>query len=280
MNAVLNYCLLRYQPHISRHEVVNIGVVLFSPEGPKLELASNLSKLRALDPNASLIHVHEQAASMAQTMGMLWQSGSSASEIVAFLSRALSGMFCMPLGTLDATGMTEAEVIDELMRDLVLPPARKRSPATANSRLSTELRTVFQQARMLGRDQSDIDRHLIVPHFPIDADLGLYAEFALRNGRFHVTETVDFRVKDAASKKREAESKTLVLLKAMEAIGKDDLLRHVVVSGANTDAARTSIALLTRHADDVFVRESAEDWRRYLDLMHQAVSHGQSSVHH
>lgn len=280
MNAVLNYCLLRYQPDIYRHEVISIGVVLFSPEGPKLELASNLSKLRALDPNASLIHVHEQAASMAQVMEMMWQSGSSASEIVAFLSRGLSGMFCMPLGTLDATGMTEAEVIDELMRDLVLPPARKRSQATASSRLSTELRTVFQQARMLGRDQSDIDRHLIVPHFPIDADLGLYAEFALRNGRFHVTETVDFRVKDAASKKREAESKTLVLLKALEAIGKDDLLRHVVVSGANTDAARTSIALLTRHADDVFVRESAEDWCRYLDLMHRAASHGQSSVHH
>ncbi|MEN9923956.1 MAG: hypothetical protein RL268_82 [Pseudomonadota bacterium] len=275
MNKALQYSLVRYQPHVTRHEVVNIGVVLFTPQGPELHLASQLNKLTALDPNLSLQQVHDQVESMRETLTLLHRSGMEPEQATAFLSKGMAGPSCMPCGMLDPEGRSLDDLAQELLQELVLPPTRKRVTVskTSSSRLHTELRQLFQRAGMLGKEPSDIARHKVVPHFPIDPDVGLFAEFALRNGRLHVTETVDFTVKDVAAKKREAESKTLVLLQALETVGQSDLRRHVVVSGAQVKAAQASIALLSRHADDVFVRESQADWRRYMDLMSEAAQH-------
>lgn len=280
MSKALQYSLVRYQPHVTRHEVVNIGVVLFTPQGPELHLAPQLHKLAALDPNLPLQRVRDQVESMRQTLVLMHESGIAPEQAAAFLSKGLAGPSCMPCGLLEVDGRDLGDLAQELLQELVLPPARKRAAIStqSSSRLHTELRHLFQKAGMLGKAPSDIEHHKVVPHYPIDPDVGLFAEFALRNGRLHVTETVDFTVKDVAAKKREAESKTLVLLQALETVGQQGLRRHVVVSGARVDAARTSIALLSRHADDVFVRESQADWARYMDLMSQAAQHREPAV--
>lgn len=280
MSKALQYSLVRYQPHVSRHEVVNIGVVLFAPQGPELHLAPQLHKLTALDPNLPLQQVRDQVESMRQTLILLHESGITPDQATAFLSKGMAGASCMPCGLLDTEGRSLDDLAQELLQDLVLPPARKRAAVSAQStgRLHTELRHLFQRAGMLGKDPSDIAHHKVVPYYPIDPEVGLFAEFALRNGKLHVTETVDFTVKDVASKKREAESKTLVLLQALETVGQQGLQRHVVVSGARVEAARASIALLSRHADDMFVRESPADWARYMDLMSRAAKHREPAV--
>ena len=279
MKNALQYSLVRYQPHMSRHEVVNIGVVLFTAHGPEVYLAANLKKLQALDPNISMVRIHKEVEAMDGSLKAIWHQSPNAEEIVAFLSHGKVGLGCMPVGMIDSEHRTDKEIAQELLQELVTPPAKKRAPATSKNRLNIELRHIFSQAQILGREPGDIAKHMVVPNFPIDPEVGLYAEFALRNGRLHVTETVDFRVKDLSTKKREAESKALVLLQALETVGKDDLRRHVVVSGADADVAQTSIHLLSRYADDVFVRESHEDWTRYLKLMEKAAHHGQQVAH-
>jgi hypothetical protein len=270
MSAPFKYSLLRYQPHMSRHEVVNVGVVLFAPNGPEVRQVEDLKKLRMLDPNVSAAEVTRQIAALQHTLEHLYRQGCSAEEAVKFLSRGSMGPSCGTVGWVEPGEKPVPDILDELMRELVLPPARQRAATEGRSRLHTELRLMFNQAKMLGKEPGDISNHLVVPNFPIDADLGLFAEFALRNGRLHVTETVDFRVKDRAAKKREAESKAMVLVQALDTVGRDDLQCHVVISGAADDNLQPSVKLLRRYADNLFVREDAADWQQYCNLMHQA----------
>jgi hypothetical protein len=274
----LSYCLVRYQPNPSRHEVVNIGVVLFTADGPVLEVGPNLTKLLAIDPNLSLSQVHADAVALGKTLTALWEQGVSAADSVQFLGKALSGASCMPLGMVAAT--TPHDTLADLLHQLVdVPATSKPAGRTAKGLLHKELRDMFKHALILGKTPGDISQHMVVPNFPIDAEVGLFAEFALRNGKLRVTETVDFRSTDGAGKKREAESKTLVLLQALETVGKADLHRYVVVSGA-TDKTQASLNLLSRHADDLIVRESAQDWLRYIREMAEAAKAPILMQHH
>ena len=85
----LKYALVRYQPDRARHEVVNIGTVLFAQQGPILTIASNLTKLLAIDPNLSLLQVQEQAVGLRQALDVLWHSGSSPETITGYFGKAL-----------------------------------------------------------------------------------------------------------------------------------------------------------------------------------------------
>lgn len=270
MTDALNYSLVRYQPSAGRHEVVNIGVMLFTPKAPLMDVVPHMGKLLAIDPNANISSVYEQANSLHTAAKAMIDHGLSPQEAASMLGNAMQGASLMPLGSVATQGREPQAVLHSLMAELVTPPARRRvKSAAAHSRLSVELSTLFKQAKMLGTRPDDIAEHLVVQRYPIDADVGLFAEFALQNGQLHVTETVDFRVKDRAAKKREAEAKALVLIQALETVGKDSLQRYVVVSGADADT-QASLNLLERYTDHLVVRENAQDWLGYINRMAKA----------
>lgn len=268
MSNILQFSLIRYQPDMHRQEVVNIGVLLFLPEGPRVSMAPNQGKLLALDPNIRLTTVYEQASRLQLALTSMWKFDGSIEKMVTMFETGRS-LSISPIGILDITQRSLEEITEELFRELVAAPIRRRLREQQNSRLHSELRREFRQAGILGHGPADISKHLVVPNFPIDADVGLFAEFALRNGQLHVTETVDFRTSSPSVKKQEAQAKTLLLVQALESLGKSDLKRYVVVSGA-TSHAQASMNLLQRHADDLIVRESAEDWSRYVNAIHRA----------
>lgn len=270
------FSLVRYQPDMQRQEVVNVGVVVFADSGPLVSLASNQGKLLALDPNFRLARLYDQGKRLQDAMRTLWEDRTSVDELIHSFGTGGS-LSLSPPGMLDSENRSIEVIVEELQKDLVSAPVRSRSREPKTSRLHTELRQVFRQARILGSAPSDISKHLIVPNFPIDTDIGLFAEFALRNGKLHVTETVDFRTSTTAAKKQEAQAKTLILVEALERLGPVDLRRYVVVTGASSQV-QASMNLLERYSDDFIVRESAQDWQRYVDTMHKAAKPDDSQL--
>ncbi|MFD1711376.1 DUF3037 domain-containing protein [Ottowia flava] len=273
----LLFSLVRYQPDLHRQEVVNVGVVLFTPRGTRVSFASNQGKLLALDPNFSLSRFFDQAKKMQVALTGLRDDRVPIEEQIRFFSVG-AGITLSPTGMIDAHGDADEKVIEELLSNYVLAPVKRRYRAPQTSRLHTELRQVFRDARILGSNPTDISKHLVVPNYPIDPDVGLFAEFALKNGRLHITETVDFRVRVASSKRQEAQAKTLLLVQALESVGSNNLKRYVVVTGASAQV-QASMNLLERHADDFIVRESGQDWQRYVDAMHRAASTEERPLH-
>ena len=271
MNAdTLLFSLVRYQPDMHRQEVVNVGVVLFTPIGSHVSFASNQGKLLALDPNFRLNRLFDQAHKLHEALKGLHEARVPIEDQIRMFSTG-GGISLSAPGMINAQGQSPEALLEELLHDLVSAPTKRRLREPQTSRLHTELRQIFKQARILGSKPGDIAKHLVVPNFPIDPDVGLFAEFALRNGQLHITETVDFRLSTHASKRQEAQAKTLLLVQALERVGSDDLKRYVVVTGASTQV-QASMNLLERHADDFIVRESEQDWRRYVDAMHKAAT--------
>lgn len=264
----LLFSLLRYQPDMQRQEVVNVGVVVFTASGPSVSLATNQGKLLALDPNFRITRLYSQGERLQKALRSLWEENPSTDELVRMFG-AGGSLSLSPTGMLDARGRSVESIVKELQHDLVLAPVRTRTRERQPSRLHTELRQLFKQGGILGSKPDDISRHLVVPNFPIDPEIGLFAEFALRNGKLHVTETIDFRTSTLSAKKQEAQAKTLILVEALERLGATDLRRYVVVTGASSQV-QASMNLLERYSDDFVVRESAQDWQRYVDLIHNA----------
>ncbi|MDP4300367.1 DUF3037 domain-containing protein [Leptothrix discophora] len=272
----LQFSVVRFQPDMQRHEVANVGILLFGPDGPQIRIAANLTKLLALDPNLSLQEVHNSAADLVRFLGHLWRGGAEPAQMCAAAGSGLAGLLLTPPGVISADAHDLESVLDDLEHRLVSAPAKRRAIKESTNRLNTELKTLFRQDGILGRAPDDISNHLVVPNFPIDPDTGLFAEFALRNGRLHVTETVDFRVGSNSEKKREAQAKTLLLVQALEKVGRQDLQRYVVVSGVTDAWAQPSVTLLSRHSDLLVVRESADDWSSYLDRIKKAAARPQA----
>lgn len=264
----LLFSLLRYQPDMQRQEVVNVGVVVFAASGPLVSLATNQGKLLALDPNFRITRLYSQGERLQKALRSLWEENPSTDELVRMFG-AGGSLSLSSTGMLDARGRSVESIVKELQHDLVLAPVRTRTRERQPSRLHTELRQLFKQGGILGSKPDDISRHLVVPNFPIDPEIGLFAEFALRNGKLHVTETIDFRTSTLSAKKQEAQAKTLILVEALERLGATDLRRYVVVTGASSQV-QASMNLLERYSDDFVVRESAQDWQRYVDLIHNA----------
>jgi hypothetical protein len=271
----LRFSVVRYQPDMQRQETVNIGVVVFTDAGPTLSLGTNQGKLLALDPNFHLPRLYEHGRRLQIALRGLWEDGTSVDESLRQCNVGGS-LSLSPAGMLAVGSQPVEAVLNELLRDLVSPPPRQRVHSQQVSRLHTEVRLMFKRAGLLGTKPDDIAKHLVVTNYPIDPDVGLFAEFALRNTKLHVTETVDFRTSTPSFKKQEAQAKTLLFVEAAERIGLSDLKRYVVVTGASAQV-QASMNLLSKYCDDFIVRESNDDWRRYVDAMHTAAMRSEGS---
>lgn len=166
----LKYALVRYQPDRARHEIVNIGTVVFAPEGPRLCVAQNLTKLLAIDPNISLMQVQDEASQLNHAMGLLWGKGLTTEAITQYFGQAKAGITLSANGLVDTQGKDISDVMAELQRDLVTSPTKTNPRNQQSSRLHSELKAAFKAAKMLGRSSDDISRHLVVANYPIDAD--------------------------------------------------------------------------------------------------------------
>jgi len=166
------------------------------------------------------------------------------------------------------------EQVRAVLGESVNPPSLASGNAAPITRrrnvVRRKLRDHFRARGLWSRNDEDIDNHRVVEHFPIAPAYGLIADFALKNGVMHVTETIDFEVQSLKGKRIEAQAKTLVLTEAVKVFG-PDTRRYVVAAGSSQSEVQSSIALLRENAE-VFALESAEEMTRYVDRMASAAA--------
>ena len=159
-----------------------------------------------------------------------------------------------------------------LMRTLVTPPAAPaRSPAPP-TRIATTLKAKFRAQRILGTALDDVSKHLVVPNFPINEDEGLFADFVIKNGAYHVTETADLRAATATNldRVRSASFIAIKLLKAKETFG--PRTKRFVVYASRKGVATQAVNLIGDFSDAIFHLESRQDMASYMDRIMQAAS--------
>lgn len=270
MNNLANYSVLQVRPSRDRYEIVTVGLVIRNAGAWDVRILPDPAKVIALNPSfpsSGLVNIQK-------TILALLQGSDTFDMARSKLARHGNDPGLQSfVGQFQANDDDQYESrISELMKLLVLPPLASRT-ATAKtpgvSRLRTRLRNHFKLQGLLGSGPDDIDNHKIVERYPINAEQGLFAEFALKNGAMNITETVDFDVKQIPRKIIEAQAKSLILSAAAKEFGRNTK-RYVIVSGSNLRQAIPSINLLQDQAEQVFEVTSQDDMRRYSDLIQTA----------
>lgn len=273
MADTLNYAILRFVPDAFRGEVVNIGIVVFLPDRLDVRVAVSAHKMRTLNPNVNIEFLHMLEEGLPRLYGPD-QSDADRLEVL----RSVPLLEVSDLGQFTAASKSYEERVANLMdRFVKTPPARR--PPEKLTRLDKELRTAFSASQVLASPGDDIGSHRVVTKFPIAPAEQLYADFALKNGKMHVTAVLDYRVKMEslrAQKRGQAAVKAVTLDAARRKYGDGGCVRYAIYA-AEEDAREIiepQIQMLGDYADRVFDFTSAEDRFTYMDLI-VAAAHAQ-----
>ena len=269
------FAVIRVTPDFRRGETVNVGLAVFAHGPVDVRILPNLSKLQSIDGTVDLSSIFEldskipkfvsDVETVDQKIDMLSEIGFiKADDVGEFLAHDS-----------ETYERRVADLMDRLVR-----PKRKIVHHASDSRISSDFRKKLKSRGILGGSLADIDRHLVVPRFPISAQLDLYADFALKNGAMNLVKTIDFRSKNApsAEKFREACAVSFSFVKSLEEFKTP---RRFVLYAADKDVISTvdrHLNVLSEDADYVLNYESTVDRRFLLDSLEEAAT-GQAALH-
>lgn len=271
---VARYSLLLINPTVDRLDTIVAGVVVHRELGWDVRVASSNQKMKAINPtfhDGRLIQTAELTQQLAKRCTNL-------KELRALFQGARLGLLVDGfVGSFTYfTDQDYQREVSAVLAESVNPPTLATANAAPISRrrnvVRRKLREHFRARGLWSRNDQDIDMHRVVEQFPISANHGVVADFALKNSVMHITETIDFEIQSLKGKRLEAQAKTFVLTEAARVFGANTR-RYVVAAGTTNPDVKPSVLLLADHAD-VYALESSTDMAAYVDQIAAAARSG------
>lgn len=269
---IIKYSLIQYTPDRKRNETINIGLVVFMPDSIVVNLCESIRKIRAVDGAISGNDLKNIESMLYKIFSKSVPVSMEIENKFEFLKLVLPDSYQLSsLGCFSAVTRDEANLkVSLLMNELVIPPrpviARERG-----ARIMTNLRTIFRQHDLFSESVDDIFNHRIVEKFPISEKSSLRADFALKNGVYHITETIDLGARDASVKFKEAGLKSFVMAKAKLELGVETKCYAVYSASAADEKDKSeAIDLLSEGSDFIFNLRSGKDKVDYIQRMEVA----------
>lgn len=235
-----DFAVLKFLPFGDRGEVVNVGIVVFRPNGVDVRLESGIRKMRNLVSHLDVGPIDD----LVSRLSALLEAETSRTAQMRLLEK-LKPFTVSKLGSFRAISHREYEFeVAQLVSMYIKPRCIGGSQDVRKTRASSRLKRLFQSQGILGSDASDIDKHRVVASFPLPSVVQLCADFAYRNGKFHVIQAIDLNVEisNANHKFRETCEKAIVLDQATYCFGQD-VGRYVVFSRPRVEEPIFSNAL-------------------------------------
>jgi hypothetical protein len=260
------YSLIRVTPNLEKGETINVGLIVYMDDDIDVRMLNSVSKLRAIDKGLGLDYLEKLT-------GTLFKLSQAITDIELLPrlfkgSLALSDFGCFTV----APSENYESKLNELMNRLVNP--QKKPYKQINKKIFFDIRDNFRKHGILGKNEEDIFHHKVVTNYPISADEGLVADFLLKNGKFHLTETVDFRTENAKKQMGESALSALTISKAHE-IYKDNIDSFVIYAAETTaqeSSAKHQLNLLEKHTNNLINAFSRQDMMQYYEKMMNAAS--------
>ena len=251
--------LISYHPYPNRDERCTIGALVFDAEDKaRLHLASNLRKLRAIDPSCDTESVRENLREIADHFN------ESSSAWNAFKSGFGAFRFSENPGTFIYRDLTDYDKQVHSLLSLMAEPRKHElvKERKEKSRLYLELKKTFDHFGWLAKNLEEINNHKVVTHYPVSLQEQLFAEFAMKNGKLHVVETIDFRAGVPSAKRLEAQGKALVMDFAKDI--NENTVCTAIVASADYSEIKPSISVLNKYADRVISFNSTADMNEFF----------------
>jgi hypothetical protein len=271
------YALIKYMPDPKRGEIVNVGLVVFNDSKVDIRTLSASAKARILDGTSGLADLNSMRSGL-ESIASWATSAEQAAQYIGTFEGSSTYLSNIDIFVIDDLNQYERRVTN-LFNDLVKPFSSKdRVPR--NSRLSTYLKNTFERMEILGKDSDDLSRHKIIHNYQLSDKTGFAADFLLKNGRFHITEAIDFNVNDTSSKFKETTMKVMTFMEGRKALG-DDSARYFVYS-ASLEKEKEVVAhlnLAEEYSDRLFNIESKQEKAQYFNLISDLVGSASLQLH-
>lgn len=270
------YSVLRAVPNKRRGEIVNIGLVIYRQDLTDVRILPIFSKVKALDPNIDIIFLKN----LPETIKNFLSTDSLVEDRMKAL-KELGIIDVSDLGWFESGEDNYESNVEKLLEKLVYVPTRERRPRIPQSKLMNELKKEFSHYSILGKNPSDAQKHKIVNHYPIVEAERLYADFAIRNGVWNITELLDFRgsieTLRSNNKLQQTAFKAITLDRSRKVLGKDSIPYVVYsVDPEMEELIQPHIKILNHYADKIFNFSDQQERKEYVNFMRKAA--GKSGI--
>lgn len=264
--STYRYSLIRLTPNFEKGETINVGLVVYLDHGIDVRIINSESKLKAIDTNLDLTYLNDLTNSLIQISEIVEDVKLLPKLFKGSLSLSSFGMFSLH------KNCTYDEKIKDLMDRLINPHKKKYKKVKRN--IFFDIKDFFKKQGILGQSDDDLLNHKVVTNFTISHDEGLSADFLLKNGRYHLTETIDFRSENIKKQMGEAAISAITISKANEIYNNnlDSFIIYAAETVAQEQSARKQLNLLEKHADTLINSYSKTDMDFYYEKMLRAAN--------
>lgn len=262
-----NFFVLQFSASAPRHERLNIGIAILADGRLDVRLPRTLHKVHAISQALDESAIRSAAENLAELYPLAGDANTPV-EVKLENLRGVSPFDLSLLGSFSAGSSQAYEFeVERLIKSLVDPeplPAKVRLKRP--SPLAVLLRNAFRQERILAPKGEDLSHHRVVTNVPLAE--GFAADFVLKNGQFHVIETVD-------AARESLSPKTVVANVAVSALTIEQAKikfgeaatqgRLVYQASAETEtAARSALSAAEHQGIELVNWASGDDQRRLL----------------
>jgi hypothetical protein len=265
MALIFKYAILMAIPDARRGERVNVGIVVFLKDRVDVRL-SEITKISVLAPGDWKLYASELQRKLSHyDSGLIAEKEiSEHPKIDAIISATSMASFVV-----DALEQYEVRV-KEILDALVIRP--KIGQAARASRINTEISQRLRSIKVLAKPTETINDHRVVRDFPISEEEKLVADFALKNGVWHIIATLDLRKSSAHL--GDAALKAVTLDKAKRKY-KKNIRRYSIYAAVDNDIrCKPQIALLRDYSESIFNWSDCQDQKKIIGLIRQAAAPG------
>lgn len=251
MDHIFNYAVVQAMPDRRRGERVNIGLMIFGPDGIDLRI-SETRKLAALAAGSWDADID----AFASAIRSLDDPSLPAQERMDRVTLLENQFVSTGRGWFEIRRATEYEkVVGEIVDGLVTrrKAPRSRDGSTVVAEISAELRG----AEILASRDDELQSGKVIRNFPIGD--GLEADFAQLNGQFHVAAVLDLRAN--SPRLAQAALKAVVLDRAQAVVPNYKVQKIGVFAAApaRLGELHDNLAILRPYADELVNWEDPSD---------------------
>ena len=262
MANMFEYSLIRVEPDNRRGERVNVGIVVFGPNGPDIRVIDTRKASQIASRNWDA-HIHLFSSSLSE----IYEIKGSPRDTIEMVSSLDRQMNLTDLGWFEASNVTDYEAqVDRIVDALVRKPRAIRKKQETS--IATEIAANFKSANILSAQGEALEGGKVIRHYTVDEGAGLVADFALQNGFLHLATTLSLTSSNPHI--GSAASKAITMDKAKKSNDNAKAYCVYAVAPSRKPEVKEHISMLGDYADDIFNWYEQSDQEKFNRLFYDA----------
>jgi hypothetical protein len=264
------YSIIKYMPDPKRGEIINVGLVVFLPNKLDVRVINASAKLRMLDGSSSM----EEIENLKTSIEEISRLSASVEHSLSILKSFRSPSYLSDPGEFVIDDEKQYEQRVRNLFSLLIKPHSTKEKVVRTPRILSHLKEKFESMDLLAKNTDELSKHKVVYNYPLNEKSGFHADFILKNGKFHITEAIDFNVNDLNSKLKETSMKVMTFMEGRKALGEKTGSYFVYTATSAIEKEITShLNMASDYSDELFNLANTKDSARYFDLMSSLAGH-------